>query len=337
MKTTMALAAALVLAACSREASSPGDVPAASSAKLAATAPITATVTSTPPASDAARSDAMASAPSAAVPDARVATTKPFVPSFPLPPFKGKFPHAVDPSVNEAGRVVDVVYAGPGTDTEGPLFKLLNRSGKALVVSSAWVFYYDASDRRLHRAYASSVGRGIALEAGETKEQRLGDPLKELKPGIVTSEGEVTGAIVAGEPWFNENLTEERPRGGASPDALLAAAGERVIVEMYDLTSYKARLTNVTNRAVTETRVKVFYFDAKGDVARAVPTLEKVSLGPGKSVDVTLHPAFDSDKKPIGGPAKAVRAVAFAPTVTFADGTSFDNENLSTETRHAPK
>ena len=36
---------------------------------------------------------------------------------------------------------------------------------------------------------------------------------------------------------FNENLAEERPKGGLSPDALLAVAGERVIVEIYDLRS----------------------------------------------------------------------------------------------------
>ena len=277
---------------------------------------------------------AASSATSAAAPAARVATTKPFVASFPVPPFKGKFSHQPDPSVDEAGRMVEITYAGPGSDTEAPLFKLTNQSGKKLSVNQTWLFYYDANDKRLDR-YPHSLSGSLTLEPGETKEQRLGRNMKEMKPGVVAYEGEVTSATVGGSPWFNQNLTEERPKGGRTPDDLLANAGERVIVEIYDLTSFKARLTNVTDRTVNESRVKVLYYDAKGDVVKAVPALETITIEPGKSVDVTLHPAFDSDKKK-GPPAKAVTAVAFAPTVRFADGKSFDNDNLASESRKAP-
>ncbi|HSO33434.1 MAG TPA: hypothetical protein VLT33_12960 [Labilithrix sp.] len=306
----------LVLGACSKKAPPAGETP-------------------SPSASSAITGEAGAAAAPAATAAAppRVATAKPFVASFPVPPFKGKFPHQPDPSVDEAGRVVEVTYAGPGSETEAPLFKLTNRSGKKLSVNQTWLFYYDATGKRLDR-YPHSLSGSLTIEPGETKEHRLGRDMKDMKPGVVTYEGEVTSATVGGDPWFNDNLTEERPKGGLSPDDLLATAGERVIVEIYDLTSFKARLTNVTDRAVNESRVKVLYYDAKGQVVKGVPTLETVAIEPGKSVDVTLHPAFDSDKK--GPPAKAISAAAFAPTVRFADGKTFENENLSSQSRKAP-
>jgi hypothetical protein len=326
LRSSSRIVALIFLAACTKQASAPNEAPATGPTSAPV---VTAVVTAAPPTSQAIPPTI---APAATATPA-VATTKPFVPSFPVPPFKGKFPHLVDPTVNEAGRVVDVVYAGPGTDTEPPLYKLTNRSGKAVIAGQAWLFTYDATGKYIERI-SHSFGRGLALEPGQTKEERLGRVLKDMKPGAVTFEGELTRAMVGSEPWFNENLAEERPKGGLSPDALIAVAGERVIVEIYDLTSLKARLTNVSDRAVSRTGVKVLYYDAKGELAKALPTSEDVVIAPGKSVDVTLHPAYASDKKP--PPATAVRAVAFAPTVTFVDGKSFDNENLASESRRLP-
>ena len=291
----------------------------AASATSAASVAGSATLTAAPPTASAAP---------------RVATVKPFEPSFPVPAFKGAFPHPADPSVNEAGRMVDMAFARPGPEKDiAPLFTLTNRSGKKIRVNQTWLFYFDAAGKQLDR-YPSSLGGSLVLEPGESKETRLGPASKDQKPGTVGFEGEVTSAYFGDEPWFNENLIEDRPKGGHSPDELTAMAGERVVVDVYGLHAYKVRLTNITDRPVKELSVTFLYFDAKGRVDKGVwASFQKVPLKPGESLDVTLKPSFDKDKAP---PPKAVSVVAYASRVEFSEGPTFHNKNLDSEARRLP-
>lgn len=272
--------------------------------------------------------------PKAATPSSRVATLKPFVAAFPVPPFKGAFPHRTDLDVADPGRVVEIAYARAGGESDvAPFFKLTNTSGKTVRVNQTWLFYYDASGKQLER-YPHSLSGSLTLAPGESKEYRLGQDIASLKPGTTTYEGEVTSAYFGDEPWFNANLVDERPQGGLPADALVARSGERVIVDVYSLTTYKVRLTNVTDKPVTEEQITLLYYNPKGQTEKRVWTsLLETALQPGQSADVTLKPSFTTDAKP---PPKAVSVVGFAWRVDFADSTYFTNENLDSEARRIP-
>lgn len=269
--------------------------------------------------------------PSAAAPAAKeTPAPKPFVPSHPVPPFAGKFPHRHDPAVDVASRAVEVKFARNGGEGDvAPLFALTNTSGKTVGVGQTWIFYYDAAGKLLDR-YPHSLSGSVSLAPGETKEHRLGRDIKDLPKGTATIECEVTSASVDGAPWNNENLNpwqKGRPLGGIDVATLAEHAGERVIVDVYDVGSFRVRLTNVTDRPVKGVELRLFYADAKGardSVSVRDPKL-KEPLAPGKSIDLVLEPSFTRSKSP---PPKAVSVVAFAPTVTFTDGSEFTNKTL---------
>lgn len=263
----------------------------------------------------------------------RVATIKPFVPSFPVPPFKGAFPHVTDASVDEVGRAVEITFARAGDERDlAPLWTLTNKSGKAVRVNQTWLYYYDEKGKQDSR-YPHSLGGFLTIEPGASVETRLGKKLKDIPAGTVEYEGEVTSAFFGDKPWLNENLIDRTTKGGFSQDELIAMTGERVVVEVYDIHGYKARLTNITDKPVSEIDATLFYYDAKGHREKRVSTHAKTPLKPGESLDTVLIPSFDSDKKP---PSKGVNLLAFAPRVTFTDGTRFSNKNLDADAHEAP-
>lgn len=271
-----------------------------------------------------------AAAASAAPAAKEAPAPKAFVPSHPVPPFAGKFPHRRDPAADVASRVIEAKLLNKdGEANDAPLFALTNTSGKTVVVGQTWEFYYDASGKLLDR-YPHSLSGSLSIAPGETKERRLGRDIKDLPKGTATIECEVTSASVEGAPWNNENLNpwgKGRPRGGVDAATLAEHAGERVIVDVYDLASFRVRLTNVTDRPVKGAELRLFYADAKG-ARESVRTREpklKEPLAPGQSIDVVLEPSWTKSKAP---PAKSVSVVAFAPTVTFTDGPEFTNETL---------
>ncbi|HEX7600033.1 MAG TPA: hypothetical protein VF316_00440 [Polyangiaceae bacterium] len=316
-RVARALACALLVVACAKPTRGRGGAPAVS-------APSSAGSMASP-------------AGSVTAPPPRAATVN-FEPAFTVPRFAGSFPHPKDPSVDEAGRLVDIVYSRPGGDAKlAPFFTLTNRTGKRLRVNQVWLFYYDAFGKELER-YLDSLVSDLVLEPGESQERRLGRKLEDEKPGSVAFEGEVTNVYLGEERWFNENLIERRPRGGHSWPELVAMAGERVIVDVYALGSYLVRLTNVTRRPVRRIAVTLLYFDAEGRVAEAVgASYQKPdppgwgglpsTLQPGESLDVTLQPSHGVP------PAKAFSVVGYASLVEFEDGTRFENKNLDSQAR----
>jgi hypothetical protein len=259
---------------------------------------------------------------------ANEATVKPFVPSHPVPPIAGAFPHRDDPAVSVANRPVDIAFVRDGGEPDvAPLFALTNRTGKTIRAGQTFIHYYDASGKLLHRS-SHSLGNSLSLEPGAAKEQRLGNDTKDIPKGTASIEAEMTSGLIDGAAWQNENLSTfstDRPRGGLTANDLVERSGERVIVDVYGLTSYRVRVTNVTDKVVQTVKLRLYYATAKGDrerIAAEEHRFEK-GLAPGKSVDLTLKPSSGAERPP-----KALRVVGYAPDVVFADGTKFQNKNL---------
>ncbi|MEZ4222970.1 MAG: hypothetical protein R3B13_18650 [Polyangiaceae bacterium] len=253
---------------------------------------------------------------------------KPFVPSHEVPAFRGAFPHREHPQGANATRVVELRFARKGGESDvSPLFSLKNLTKETVRVGQTWLFYYDAAKQKSDR-YPHSLSYTLELGPGETKEERLGRSMKDIPSDLTAWEGEVTSAFVGGRKWVNDNLNPmPRPAGGVTDAALMDGAGERVIVDVYSLTSYKVRLTNVTDRVVKGAQISLHYGDAKGSNERvsARTDLLKEPLAPGQSVDLVLEPWFEKHKRP---PAKASAVAAFASRVEFSTGPEFRNENL---------
>jgi hypothetical protein len=253
---------------------------------------------------------------------------KPFVPAHAVPAFTGKFPHRDHPYGAVADRAVELRFARKGGENDvAPLFSLKNLTNQKVRVNQTWLFYYDAQKQKSDR-YPHSLGGSLELGPGESKEVRLGRDMKDIPKDLTVWEGEVTSAYVGDKRWDNENLNPmPRPAGGVTAAALAANAGERLIVDVYSLATYKVRLTNVTDQPVKDAQIALHYGDAKGEnnVVRArIPTLSE-PIAPGQSIDVVVEPWSDSNKHP---PAKATQVAAYAPRVDFASGPSFNNENL---------
>lgn len=255
------------------------------------------------------------------------APLKRFVPSHAAPPFAGRFPHVNDPAVDVAERIVSIQLVRKGDDpAASPVFTLTNLTKKRVAVRQTWVFYYDGQKKYLS-AYPHALG-GLELAPGETKEEPLGERLQKLAKETVFLEGEVSRATVDGTDWENPNLVPlsgGRPQGGFTAQQLADMAGERVIVDVYDLTSKKVRLTNVTDRTVTSVDVRMMVANDKKDLdASMMKTVSPPGgIAPGQSIDVTLVPYHEDKPKP-----GLVRVVAFAHEVKFADGPPFRSYTL---------
>lgn len=271
----------------------------------------------------------------AAMPTPEAAPAKPFVPSHAVPPFKGAFPHRAEPMAAASGRTVSIKFVRNGADGDvAPVFALTNLTDKPVRVGQTWLFYYDAQRKQLER-YPSSFSGSLELAPGQTTEKRIGVTIEKIKKETSIIEGEATSVRVDGKDWINENLIEGRPAGGFDAQALEDRAGERVIVDVYDLASKRVRLTNVTDHPVKGVDLHFFYVDAKNQLHSAWAPSQKLTkdLAPGESIDFA---AVTISKKDQAAPPGARKVVAFANEVDFSDGTpTFKNKNLSEEVRWA--
>ena len=103
-----------------------------------------------------------------------VEPAKAFVPSHPVPPFKGAFPHRSEPMANPRGRVVSIKFLRNGGDADvAPVFALTNLTNEPVRVGQTWIYYYDAQRKKIDR-YPSSFSGSLELAPGETKEERIG-------------------------------------------------------------------------------------------------------------------------------------------------------------------
>jgi hypothetical protein len=257
---------------------------------------------------------------------------KPFVPTHTVPPFKGKFPHRDHPLAANAGRVVELKFVRASKEPDlAPMFSMKNLTDKPVDVGQTWLFYYDAEKKKTDR-YPHSLGYTVKLGPGEAKEQRLGQNTEKIEAGLTLFEGEVTSARVDGNDWENQNLNPmPRPAGGVDAQTLADNAGVRLVVDVYELSSYRVRLTNVTDRVIKDA-VMVFHYRGEKDentkVTAGLPDDLK-PIAPGASVDLAAS-AWSSSRK---SPPKATDVVAYATRVTFESGPSFENENLSEDVR----
>jgi urease beta subunit len=262
------------------------------------------------------------------------APVKPFVPSHPVPPFKGAFPHRAEPMADATGRVVSIKFVRNGGDVDvAPVFAVTNLTDKPVRVGQTWIFYYDAQKKQLD-SYPSSFSGSLELAPGETKEKRIGISVEKLKKDTSIIEGEVSSARVGDKDWANENLIDlqARPAGGFAAQNLEDRAGERVVVDVYSLASKRVRLTNVTDHPVKEVDLHFYYVDAKNELHSAWAPSQKLAgdLAPGASIDFTPKTVNARD---MVAPPGARKVVAFADEVGFSDGTpTFKSRNLR-ETR----
>lgn len=262
------------------------------------------------------------------------APSRHFVPSHPVPPFKGAFPHRAEPLADATGRVVSIkLVRNEGVSDDAPIFALTNLTKETVAVSQTWIYYYDAQRKQIDR-YPHSLGGSFELAPGETKEKRLGEHIGKIKKETSIMEGEVSSATVGGKPWKNENLVSsfDRPVGGYDLQTLEDRAGERVIVDMYSLGTDRVRLTNITDHPVKSVDLRFHYIDAKGEIDwNMAPSQElKTPLLPGQSVDFKAKMLTAKDRPPPG----ARKVVAFAEEVRFADGSpTFKNKNLGERNR----
>lgn len=270
----------------------------------------------------------------ATTPAESAAPVKRFVPSHPVPPFSGAFPHRAEPMADATGRVVSIKFLRNGGDVDvAPVFALTNLTDKPVRVGQTWIFYYDAQKKRLD-SYPSSFSGSLELAPGETKEKRIGVTVEKLKKDTSIIEGECSSARVGDKDWGNENLVDlnRRPAGGVDAQTLEDQAGQRVIVDVYALASKRVRLTNVTDHPVKEVDIHFYYVDAKNVLHSAWAPSQKLAgdLAPGASIDFTPKTISARD---MAVPPGATKVVAFADEVQFSDGTpAFKNRNLG-ETR----
>lgn len=261
------------------------------------------------------------------------APVKPFVPSHPVPPFKGAFPHRAEPMAEATGRVVSIKLVRSGDVDVAPLFAVTNLTDKPVRVGQTWIFYYDAQKKQLD-SYPSSFSGSLELAPGETKEKRIGLSVEKMKKDTTIIEGECSSARVGDKDWANENLIDlhGRPAGGFDAQTLADVAGERVVVDVDSLASKRVRLTNVTDHPVKEVDLHFYYVDAKNELHSAWAPSQKLAgdLAPGASIDFN---AKTINARDMVAPPGARKVVAFADEVAFSDGTStFKNRNLR-ETR----
>jgi hypothetical protein len=228
-----------------------------------------------------------------------------------------------NPAVSEAGRKGECKFAqyqGAGKDRKA-MFTIKIADTRKVDGYQTWLFYYDQSGKYLER-YPHST-----FPQGET--QGLGYDGDKIPKGTETIECEITRVTFEDKTvWFNDNLVPnvpERPKGGFGADVLKAKSGEKVEVEVLDPKKGKVKLTNIGDKDTKEIEVVLMYFDDKGDHQDRREDLELV-IKPGASVEQEIKlgaeplPAFKS-------------AEGAAPEVEFADGSKFENENLSSTYR----
>lgn len=245
------------------------------------------------------------------------------------------FLHKKDPIDDEAGRKVETKFVkmeGTGDDAM-PVFAIANKSGKRMKSAQTWIFYYDKDGKYLDR-YPHSIIRDV--KDGDTAEVPLGRKKKEINKEATTYEVELSRIdFDDGSNWYNDDLvpnSPSRPKGGVPADELKAHTGEKVTVDVYALDSLKVRLKNASDKEVKRCEVMLYYWDGKNK--RKLDTisagLDDVGLKPGETRDFTLEV---EDYKV---PPEAKIVAGTVPTVTFADGTKFENRKLRSFERQPP-
>ncbi len=185
--------------------------------------------------------------------------------------------------------------------------------------AQAWIFYYDEAGRLLERApeLLAPVAAGTVP---------LGNAGSKIPDGTAEIECEIAWVVDGkGGVFMNANLAPAepaRPRGGFTQAELEAHAGEKVGVEVLDPKAARARVKNLSSKKVETMEIDLVYFRADGTHETRSDYTVRASLDPGASAEIDVGVGSD----PI---APFVRVVATAPEVTFADGTTFTNKNLS--------
>lgn len=239
------------------------------------------------------------------------------------PPDAQKPPAIVKkPFVTEAGRKGTcefVAFEGEG-EARKAMFKITVPADKEVGSVQTWQFYYDKTGKHLDRyPHATSV------EAGP---QALGHEGESIPKDTDVVECEVTTIWYKDNTiWFNENLApddRDRPKGGVTEAELKASSGEKVEIEIVDATAGKVKLKNVSDKPVKSLHVDVLYRLPEGKTT-SKSDFVTVDIAPGATVEHVL--------KLTDPPAAPESVEAYAPSVRFADDSSFSNRNLSSSYR----
>jgi hypothetical protein len=222
---------------------------------------------------------------------------------------------------NETGRLArcDFVKYEDVDGTRRSFFTIEPPVGKAIDHVQTWQFYYDA-DGKLFDTYPSSV-------PVRDKPQDLGYSGEKIPKKTATIECEVTKIVYQDETeWFNENLRGGmgRPLHGFTEEELAKHTGERVAVTVLDPRSGRVVLENLTDKEVTDCSVYVFWYRADGTSDHSFDNMFTCKIPAKKKITTTIKL---SDFRPEKGKPFTV-AEGAAPSVRFADGPSFRNDNL---------
>ncbi|MFK7989855.1 MAG: hypothetical protein AB8I08_27800 [Sandaracinaceae bacterium] len=213
-------------------------------------------------------------------------------------------------------------------------FRLTNQGEQAMRRAQAWVYYYDAEGSCLGRyphAFFASI------DPGASAEQDLGHPGERVPEGTASADVEISGVTFTdGTQWSNENLVQgrrDRVPGGLNHEQLLAREGELITGEWTgeyggDDNRPALVLHNTTDEALEPRVVWVYYYNAEGGYeGRDVLNLLGDTIAPGGE-----HRLFGGD--PQAEMDEDMRYIEVAVSgVERADGTRWDNRNLSSPSR----